>query len=57
MLYRKKVGKLAAFWKMAIPVPTHQVWNIATEEMTGYNLFLNTNQPAFSPDGMEIDPE
>jgi len=57
VLYRKKVSKLAAFWKQAIPVPMRQVWNLATEEMTGYNLFLKTNLPAFSPDGMEIDPE
>ena len=57
VLYRKKVSKLAAFWKMAMPVPTRQVWNLATEVMTGYNLFLKTNLPAFSPDGMEIDPE
>ena len=57
VLYRKKVSKLAAFWKLSIPVPTRQVWNLAAEAMTGYNLFLKTNLPAFSPDGMEIDPE
>jgi len=57
VLYRKKVSKLAAFWKLSTPVAVRQIWNIAAEQMTGYNLFLKTNLPAFSPNGMEIDPE
>jgi len=57
VLYRKKVSKLAAFWKKSTPVTVRQIWNLAAEQMTGYNLFLKTNLPAFSPDGEEIDLE
>jgi len=55
--YRKKVSKLAAFWRQVTPLPIRQIWNLAAEQMSGYNLFLKTNLPAFSADGLEIDPE
>lgn len=57
VLYRKKVSKLAAFWKQSTPVIVRQIWHLAAEQMTGYNLFLKTNLPAFSPNGEDIDPE
>jgi len=33
------------------------IWNLSAEEMTGYNLFMKTNQSCFGPDGAIADFE
>ena len=34
-----------------------QTYNLAAENMSGYNLFLKTNLPAFNSDGTQMDLE
>jgi hypothetical protein len=57
VMYRGKVSKLGVFWRQSTPDTVKQIFKLAAENMTGYNLFLKTNMPAFSPDGLQIDPE
>ena len=57
VMYRGKISKLAALWRQLTHNPIRLVWNLAAEQMSGYNLFLKTNLQAFSTDGLEIDPE
>jgi len=40
-----------------MPKEVKRVFALAAEHMTAYNLFLKTNLPAFSADGMQIDLE
>jgi hypothetical protein len=56
-MYRKKVSNLATFWVRAVPRDIRRIFDLASEEMTAYNLFLKTNLPAFSVDGTQIDFE
>jgi hypothetical protein len=56
-MYRKKVSNLAAFWIQSIPRDIRRIFDLASDEMTAYNLFLKTNLPAFSADGTQIDFE
>ncbi len=53
--YFSKFGKVALFWRQNVPVKVKQIFQLAAEGMTGYNLFLKTNLPAFNADGTEID--
>ena len=56
-MYRKKVSNLATFWVQSIPRDIRRIFDLASEEMTAYNLFLKTNLPAFNVDGTQIDFE
>jgi hypothetical protein len=56
-MYRKKVSNLATFWMQSIPRDIRRIFELASEQMTAYNLFLKTNLPAFSVDGTQIDFE
>lgn len=56
-MYRKKISNLATFWMQSVPREVTRVFELAAENMTAYNLFLKTNLPAFSVDGMQIDLE
>lgn len=56
-MYRKKISNLATFWMQSVPQGVTRVFELAAENMTAYNLFLKTNLPAFSVDGMQIDLE
>ena len=55
--YFTKFGKAAAYWRQSTPQAIKTIFDLAAENMTGYNLFLKTNLPAFSADGSEIDFE
>lgn len=55
VIYRQKVSKVGAFWKLLIKNPVRLTWNLAAENMSGYNLFLKTNLPAFVGDGTKMD--
>ena len=57
VMYRKKVSGVGAFWRRFMHTPVKQVFEIAAEQLTAYNLFLKTNLPAFSPDGETVDFE
>jgi len=57
VLYRQKVSKTAAFWKQLVSNLVRQTWNLAAVDMSGYNLFLKTNLPAFAGDGTKMDLE
>jgi len=55
--YFTKFGKAAAFWRQSTPEAIKAIFDLAAENMTGYNLFLKTNLPTFSADGSQIDFE
>jgi hypothetical protein len=55
--YFTKFGKAAAYWRQLTPQEIKAIFDLAAENMTGYNLFLKTNLPAFSADGSQIDFE
>ena len=55
--YRKKVSRHGEFWRHSVAETVKNIFGFAAEEMTGYNLFLKTNLPAFSQDGAVIDLE
>lgn len=57
VIYRQKVSRTAAFWKELVNNPVRQTYNLAAENMSGYNLFLKTNLPAFNSDGTQMDLE
>jgi hypothetical protein len=56
-MYFTKFGKVAAFWRQSTHEAIKAIFELAAENMTGYNLFLKTNLPAFSADGTRIDFE
>ncbi len=53
--YFTRFGKAAAFWRPSTPEVIKAIFELVAENMTGYNLFLKTNLPAFSADGSHID--
>jgi hypothetical protein len=53
--YRQKVSKAAAFWGTLASNPARESWKLAADGMSGYNLFLKTNLPAFKGDGSQMD--
>lgn len=53
--YRQKVSKAAAFWGKLAANPARESWKLAADGMSGYNLFLKTNLPAFKGDGSQMD--
>lgn len=55
--YRQKVKKVAGLWRALMQNPIRKSYNIAAEGMSGYNLFLKTNLPAFMGDGSQRDLE
>ena len=55
VLYRQKVSRTAAFWKLLKDNPVSNTYKLAAENMSGYNLFLKTNLPAFVGDGAKMD--
>jgi len=55
VLYRQKVSRTAAFWKLIKDNPVRNTYILAAEKMSGYNLFLKTNLPAFTADGSKMD--
>lgn len=57
VLYRQKVSRTAAFWKLLKNNPVIKTYKLAAENMSGYNLFLKTNLPAFVGDGSKMDLE
>jgi hypothetical protein len=56
-MYRIKISRLGAYWEQKIPREIKQVFKLAAEGMSAYNLFLKTNLRAFSPDGEQVDYE
>ena len=56
-MYRVKVSNLAAYWTQSVPREVKRIFELASEHMTAYNLFLKTNVSAFSADGTQIDQE
>lgn len=55
--YRQKVSNAGAFWRQLDKNPVRMTWKLAAEGMSGYNLFLKTNLPAFVGDGSQMDLE
>lgn len=54
---RKKVSRVAAIWRQLDKNPVREIWKLAAEQMSGYNLFLKTNLPAFKGDAVVADME
>lgn len=54
---RQKVARVAALWRLLDKNPLRQIWMLAAENMSAYNLFLKTNLPAFKGEAMQADLE
>jgi len=55
--YRKKFSAVCAFWRGSVPQKVKQIWDLDSERMNGFNLFVKANLPAFGTDGTISDPE
>ncbi|HET6557594.1 MAG TPA: hypothetical protein VFG54_09795 [Prolixibacteraceae bacterium] len=56
-LNRKRFREMQKFSQQFKFVLIPQVWNFASKTMSGHQLFMSTNNKAFSPDGSVIDPK
>jgi hypothetical protein len=54
---RNKVKRVAAIWRQLDKNPLRGIWKLATDQMSGYNLFLKTNLSAFKDAGAQVDME
>jgi len=54
---RNKVKRVAAIWRQLDKNPLRATWKLATDQMSGYNLFLKTNLSAFKDEGTQVDLE
>jgi len=56
LAHRKRFKMVIAFCTQFKELLIPQIWNDATDRMSGFALFLKTNMPAFAADGILIDP-
>lgn len=54
---RNKVKQVATLWRQLAKNPVRASWQMAAEQMSGYNLFLKINLHAFKGQEMQYDLE
>ena len=54
-LHRQRISKVGELWKQLKSVHIIPIWNLGSEEMNGYALFIKVNLSAFGPDGDQRD--
>lgn len=55
--HRARFKSFTGFYRSLRETVVKPIWNLsATKNLTGYNLFMKANLPAFSSDGGHIDP-
>lgn len=55
--HRQRFKNAVAFWRMAREAKISDIWNLGSEKMNSYALFMKANMPAFALDGSVIDPK
>jgi hypothetical protein len=48
---RKRFSNFCAFWREQVPATVKEIWDLASEKMNGFNLFLKVNLQAFGAEG------
>jgi len=56
-LHRQRFKKAVNFWRMAKEAKISDIWNLGSDKMNSYALFMKANLPAFALDGSVIDPK
>ena len=56
-LHRQRISQAAGLWRKLKNGMVPQIWNLGSQQMNGYALFLKANMPAFGVDGTLLDPK
>jgi hypothetical protein len=56
-LHRQRISQAAGLWRKLKNGMVPQIWNLGSQQMNGYALFLKANMPAFGVDGSLLDPK
>ena len=51
VLERQRFSKASQLWKQLKSTRVAQIWNLGSDLMNGYALFMKLNLPSFGPDG------
>jgi hypothetical protein len=54
-LHRKRISQAGRLWRMVKYPQVQEIWNLGSEKMNGYALFVKANIPAFATDGSLVD--
>ncbi len=55
LLHRQRISMVGGLWKQLKSTHVIPIWNLGSEEMNGYALFMKVNLSAFGPDGIIND--
>jgi len=53
--HRKRFSQACRLWRQVKYTQIQQIWNLGSEKMNGYALFIKANMPAFATDGTLVD--
>ena len=56
-LHRQRFSQAVGLWRKLKNGMVPQIWNLGSQKMNGYALFLKANMPAFGVDGSLLDPK
>jgi hypothetical protein len=56
-LHRQRFSQAVGLWRVLKNGMVPQIWNLGSQQMNGYALFLKANMPAFGVDGTLLDPK
>ena len=56
-LHRQRFSQAVGLWRKLKNGMVPQIWNLGSQQMNGYALFLKANMPAFGVDGTLLDPK
>ena len=57
LLHRQRFSQASKLWRDVKSTQVQQIWNLGSQKMNGYALFMKANMPAFSLDGSLMDPQ
>ena len=57
LLHRQRFSQAIKLWRDVKSTQVQQIWNLGSQKMNGYALFMKANMPAFSLDGSLMDPQ
>jgi hypothetical protein len=55
-MHRQRISKVGELWKQLKSTHVIPIWNLGSEEMNGYALFMKVNLAAFGTEGNLTDP-
>jgi hypothetical protein len=56
-LHRQRFSQAVGLWRTLKNGMVPRIWNLGSQQMNGYALFLKANMPAFGVDGTLLDPK